>query len=150
MKDKFIRIVQPLSLAFMIITSLAAALLLVLAIKRITNVITFVTVAYLVIVLSVLIISVRSIFQSLKNGVDFKKDGFTFTGLDDNNKYCYSDIIKAEAVKDTKASLKKKYVQRYSNIILYLKDDTVATIELGFTTKKKLETVLNEINSRIE
>ena len=150
MENKFIRIVQPLTLMFLVVLDIAAAALFILAIIRVKNAATFHAVASLIINIVVLVTAVISTIQSLKSGVKLNDESLEFTGLDNDNTYNYSDIKKAEAVKDTKASFKKNYVERYSSIILYLNDDSVATIELGYTSKKRLNQILDEINKRCD
>ena len=148
MKNKFIRVLQPLSVLFLVLLDAASVLLLIPAIKRITDSLSFYSAAFLLIDLVVFVSALMSTLQSLKNGIVFSETSLVFTALDSNNVYKYTDIEKAEGVKDSKASFKKNFVDRYSSVILYLKDGSVATIELGFTTKKKLRQIISEIEKR--
>ncbi|HBN38533.1 MAG TPA: hypothetical protein DD404_03295, partial [Ruminococcaceae bacterium] len=58
-------------------------------------------------------------------------------------------IVKVETYKDTKASFKKSFTDRFSLLILTLDDDTQVTVSLGYTTKKTLDKILTQLNSRI-
>ena len=88
--------------------------------------------------------------EIIKTGVYFGDDRVEFTGVDDNNVFEYSRISRVEGVRDTKASLKKNFVDRYSRVILYLDDDSVVTVELGLTSKKTLDDIDNEFKQRLK
>lgn len=133
---------------FLLVLDLAAIALLTIAISRIIYKLSFYSISFLLIDLIVFVTAVISTVQSLKSGVKFSENSLEFTGLDKDNVYDYSTIQKAEAVKDTSASLKKGFVERYSSIVLHLNDGTVAVIELGYTSKKKLKLILDEIKKR--
>ena len=105
-------------------------------------------IATLAILLCVEIIAAIVMLLEKKKAVVFTKDTVEFTFLDENNAYALSEIEKAETNRDTGASLKKGFVDRYSSVILYLKDGSVATVELGLTTNGKLKKIENEINKR--
>lgn len=149
MRDKFIRTPSPLSLTViggfmpvsLIMTGTAVHILLA---RR-----DFYTVAFTVIAGLAFILSLFVFRSVMKNGIRFGESEMEFTGLDENNLYRYEDIEKAEFYKDTKASLKKNLVERYSSIILYLRDGTVATVELGLTSKRKNKIIEAELTKRI-
>ena len=88
--------------------------------------------------------------EVLKTGVRFTSDKVEFTGVDENNVFEYSHIVKVQTGRDTKASLKKNFVDRYSHIIIFLDDDSVVTIELGLTTKHTLKVIDDEFKARIK
>ena len=147
MKNKFIRVISPAQICVMLMLDASAAVMLAYSIKRITEG-GFYNIAFLVIASAVIVIAVLTSIELMKNGVFFRENEFEFTGLDDNNIYRYSEIKRTETHKDTSASLSKNTVERYSSIILYMDDETVATVELGYTTKKTLKKIEEEINKR--
>ena len=150
MKTGFIKIFSPLSLIIILFFDFSALLLGWFSVKSILKAVTFYTVSFVIIELVVTAVAVMITVQIFKNGVMFYEDRLEFTGLDDNNVFHYEDIVKAETYKDTSASLNKKYVERYSSVILRLFDGTVATVELGMTTKRQLKRIENEINNRLK
>lgn len=149
MKDKFIRVLSPFTLAFVIVLDAAVIGYGYYAIEKLSHQVSAVNVIFSVIEIIALIVAVLVTKEILLNGVKFKDDDVEFTGIDDNNIFKYDDIVKIESSKDNKASLKKNFVDRYSNIIIYLKDESVVTIELGLTTNGTLKKIVNELNSRI-
>lgn len=126
----------------------ATLFLLYSAIKQLSKGFNGYSFAFLLIDLLVLVCVVITTVKTLKNGVIFKENELEFTALDENNVLEYKNIKKAESHKDTKVSFKKKFTDRYSSLIIYLNDDTVLTVELGFTSKKKLKRLVDEINKR--
>ena len=148
MKNKFIRIIQPLSLLALFLLDMSALLLLYLIIKRIISGVDFYSVCLIIIDMTVLITGAVSTRQLLKSGVKISEDKIEFTALDKDNLYSFSNIKKAEYHRDSKASFRKSFTDRYSSIIFYLKDGSVATVELGFTTKRTLNKIADEINKR--
>ena len=65
----------------------------------------------------------------------FYEDRLEFTGIDDKNVFLYSDIAGVETYRDTKASLKKNFIDRHSLIIITRNDETVTTVDIGLTSK---------------
>ena len=150
MRNKLIRVISPLSTFILFALDAIALVMTYLSVRAVVGKASFYTVCFLlimIIVLTALILATRSIFN---NGIIFYDDKLEFTALDSDNVFHYSAISRVEAHKDSAASLKKKYTERYSSLILYLNDGTVATIELGATTKKKLSLIEKEINNRIK
>lgn len=150
MKHKMVRILSPLSVLTVLMFDDAALVLGVFSVKKILVAANFYTVSFLIIELIVIAVAVLTTRELLTNGVQFDDMGLTFTGLDSNNRFAYADIAKIETHKDTKASLKKNFVDRYSSIIFYMKDGSVTTVELGLTTKRKLKQIEEEIKKRTE
>lgn len=149
MNNKFIRVISPITVAVVGCLDLAIIALGVFAIKKIQQSLDGWTIAFLVIELFAIVIGVITSKEAVSNGVRFDESKMEFTGLDDNNIFEYAEIEKIETSKDTKASLRKNFVDRYSSIIIYKKDNSVTTIELGLTTRKTLLKIEKEINSRI-
>lgn len=149
MKEKFIRIISPITLAVVLILDAAVIGYGIYAIKRIfdypsTMVIIFAACDFVALIIAVLVTK-----EILSNGVRLFDDEVEFTGIDDDNIFPYSDIVKIESEKDTKASLVKNFNDRKSKIILTLKDDKIVTIDIGLTSKATLDSVVNAISKRI-
>jgi hypothetical protein len=119
------------------------------AVKKLSQQMSAINIIFSLIVLFAFIVAIFVTKEVFNNGVKFDSNEVEFTGLDDNNIFEYSNIEKVESSKDTAASMKKNFVDRYSSIIIYLNDNSVVTIELGLTTKKTLKKITDEINSRI-
>lgn len=149
MKNKFIRVLSPITICVIGVLDIAIIVFGVFAVEKLTNEVSKINIAFAVIEAFAIIIGALVSKEVVSNGVRFKENEFEFTGLDDNNIFKYSDIKKVESSKDTKASLKKNFVDRYSTITLYLADDTQATISLGLTTVKTLTKIQDEISKRI-
>lgn len=145
---KFVRIISPITLAIVLALDIAVVGFFVYAIQRIIEEASFITIAFIAIDIFALIIAIFTTKEALSNGVIFYDDRIEFTGLDTGNTFYYNDIIKIETQKDTKASLRKNFVDRYSHIILHLNNDTVATIDLGLTTTKTLKRIETELTNR--
>ena len=149
MKNKFIRVIQPLSLLSLILLISCSAALLCIGIKLVINNVNFYSVCILIISITVLITAVVSLFRSMKNGVTFDEAGFRFSGLDGENEFGYFYVEKAEGHRDAKASFKKSFTDRYSSVILHLNDGSAVTVELGYTTKRNLDKIVDEINKSV-
>lgn len=149
MEEKFIRVNSPLAFLVTVCFDVAALFFLSISVYGIIKERNVFTVLSLVICLTVQIIAIMVTVTQRKKGVKFYKDKAEFTFLDENNIYEYKDVNKIETHKDTGASLKKNFVDRYSSVIIYLNDGTVATVELGITTKKTLLKIEKEFVIRI-
>ncbi len=104
---------------------------------------------FLALQVGAMIIAALTTREVLRHGVLLTDSEIVFTALDFDNKVRYDEIERIEVVKDTKASLRKNFISRYSSLVFYLNDDTVLTVELGITTKRKLNQIENEINTRL-
>lgn len=146
---KFIRILSPITLAIVFALDIAVIGFCIYAVQRIIADVSAITIGFVAIDIFALIIAIFTTKEAFSNGVKFDDEKVEFTGLDTNNIFYYKDIEKVETQKDTKASLKKNFVDRYSHIILHLNNDTIATIDLGLTTTKALKKIEEEINKQI-
>lgn len=149
MKEKFVRIISPITLAVVLILDAATIGYAIFAIKKIisypsANVIIFAACDVVALIIAVLVTR-----QILSNGIKLYDDEVEFTGLDEGNIFAYDNIISVETEKDTKASFVKNFNDRQSKIILNLKDDKTVTIDIGLTSKATLEKVADEIRSKI-
>lgn len=149
MKDKFLRILSPITLAVVAILDAAVIGYGIYAIKRLTAVQNATIIIFAVCDLAALIIAALVTKEVLSNGVKFHNDEMEFTGLDNDSIFAYADIEKVETEKDTKPSFVKNFVDRQSKVILTLKDERVVTIDVGLTTKNGLAAIEKEINERI-
>lgn len=148
MKDKFLRIISPITLAVICILDLGVIVYGIYAVKRLiyypsTAVILFAALDAVALVIGILVTK-----EVLTNGIWFYDDELEFTALDENNIFAYDSIEKVELYKDDSASFTKDFFDRQSDIILTLKDGKVHTIELGITTKHTLDAAGKEIAER--
>lgn len=150
MKEKFIRVLSPFTLAFVIVLDAAVIVFAYYAVKKLSEQLSAINIIFSIIEFAAIIVAVLVTKEVLTNGVKFSDDKVEFTGVDDNNIFDYADIVKIESSKDNKASLKKNFIDRYSSIIIFLKDESVVTIELGLTTAGTLRKIADELNERIK
>ena len=149
MKNKFLRILSPITLVVVAILDAAVIGYGIYAIKRLIAVQNATIIIFAVCDLAALIIAALVTKEVLSNGVKFYGDEMEFTGLDNDSIFAYADIEKVETEKDTKPSFVKNFVDRQSKVILTLKDERVVTIDVGLTTKNGLKKIEDEINERI-
>jgi len=150
LKNKFISIISPLSVIIALTLDTAVVYYGVYAVQNIGKNASALNIVFLIIDICSIFLAVFYTREVLRHGIRFKEDSFELTFLDENNAFEYANIESVEVFKDTKASFKKNFVDRYSRITLNLKDGNSATLELGLTTKRKLKKIESEINSRIE
>ena len=149
MKDKFLRILSPITLAVVAILDAAVIGYGIYAIKRLIAVQNTTIIIFALCDLAALIIAVLVTKEVLSNGVKFYSDEMEFTGIDKDSIFAYADIEKVETEKDTKPSFVKNFIDRQSKVILTLKDERVVTVDVGLTTKNGLAAIEKEINERI-
>ncbi len=149
MKDKFLRILSPITLTVVAILDAAVIGYGIYAIKRLIAVQNATIILFAICDLAALIIAALVTKEVLSNGVKFYSDEMEFTGLDNDSIFAYADIEKVETEKDTKPSFVKNFIDRQSKVILTLKDERVVTIDVGLTTKNGLKKIEEEINNRI-
>lgn len=150
MNDKFIRVLSPVSLAVSFLIDIAVAVLTVSAFTDKNKTADFWHIAFYIIIVFAIIFAVSFTKEVFGYGVKFKDKSVEFVGADDENEIEYSSVLKVESYKDTKASFKKKLVERYSLIILTLDNGTQMTITLGYTTSKTLNKITDELKNRIK
>lgn len=148
MKEKFIRILSPVTLAIIAILDIAVIGYGIFAIKKLIDAASTIAIFFAVADLVALVIAVLVTKQELTNGVKFYDDEFEFNAIDNDNVFAYEDVVSVEAKKDTKASLVKNFIDRSSQIILTLKDERVITIDIGLTTKNCVNIIADEIKAR--
>ncbi|MFR2096483.1 hypothetical protein [Eubacterium sp.] len=149
MKDKFIRCVSPIEVIISFAVEASGIGFLVYAIKELKGRTDFYAVIFYIVTVFAIVLGFFMIKQALSQGVIFYSDRLEFTDIDNANIFEYKKIKNVDSYKDTKVSFKKKVVERFSLIIIELDDGTSVTITLGYTTKRTLNKIVNEIKSRI-
>ena len=149
MKNKFIRIISPISVAIALALDAAVIYYGIYAYNKIAQSRTTINILFAVIAFLSLLIAVFYSREVLRHGIKFRESEFEITFLDENNIIKYDDIESIESFVDTKASLKKNFVDRYSRLSINLKDGSSLTLELGLTTKRKLKQIEEEIQLRM-
>lgn len=149
MKERFVRIISPITLAVVLILDAATIGYAIFAVKKIINYPSASVIIFAACDLVALIIAVLVTKQILSNGIKLYDDEVEFTGLDEGNIFAYDDIISVETEKDTKASFVKNFNDRQSKIILNLKGDKTVTIDIGLTGKATLEKAAEEIRNHL-
>lgn len=149
MKEKFLRILSPITLIVVAVLDLACIGYGIFAITKLIDYPSANAIIFFACDIVALIIAALVTKETLSNGIKFYDDELEFTIIDSNNIFAYEDIVSVETKKDTKASFTKNFIDRQSQIILTLKDDKIITIDIGLTTKGTLEKAAEEIRSRI-
>lgn len=149
MKDKFIRCVSPIEVIISFVVEASGIGFLAYAIKELKGRTDFYTAVFYIVTVFAIVLGFFMIKQAFSQGVIFYSDNLEFTDIDNANVFEYKKIKSVDSYKDTKVSFKKKVVERFSLIIIELDDGTSVTITLGYTTKRTLNKIVNEIKSRI-
>lgn len=149
MKDKFIRCVSPIEVIISFAVEASGIGFLVYAIKELKCRTDFYAAIFYIVTVFAIVLGFFMIKQAFSQGVIFYSDNLEFTDIDNANIFEYKKIKSVDSYKDTKVSFKKKVVERFSLIIIELDDGTSVTITLGYTTKRTLNKIVNEIKSRI-
>lgn len=149
MKDKFIRCVSPIEVIISFAVEASGIGFLAYAIKELKGRTDFYAAVFYIVTVFAIVLGFFMIKQAFSQGVIFYSDNLEFTDIDNANVFEYKKIKSVDSYKDTKVSFKKKVVERFSLIIIELDDGTSVTITLGYTTKRTLNKIVNEIKSRI-
>lgn len=149
MKDKFIRCVSPIEVIISFTVEASGIGFLVYAIKELKGRTDFYVAVFYIVTVFAIVLGFFMIKQAFSQGVIFYSDNLEFTDIDNANVFEYKKIKSVDSYKDTKVSFKKKVVERFSLIIIELDDGTSVTITLGYTTKRTLNKIVNEIKNRI-
>lgn len=150
MKEKYIRILSPVSLAVVAILDIAVIGYGIFAIVKVADAASTKAIFFLAAEILAIVIAALVTKEELSHGVKFYDDEFEFTAIDNDNVFSYADIASVETEKDTKASFVKNFLDRSSKIILTLKDESVVTIDIGITTKNCVENIAEEIRKAAE
>ena len=150
MKQKFIRILSPITLSVVTVLDIAVLGFGGFAIQKIISEQSAAIVFFSIVEIFAIIVGALVTKEILKNGVIFYEDKFEFNGLDDNNIFTYDSIKEIETYRDTSASLSKNFVDRHALIIITANDGTVSTVDIGLTTKNTLKKIKNELENHID
>lgn len=150
MKNKFYRIISPVTLFVALALDAAVAAYAVFAVKKLIQDISVYSVLFAIIDAFAIVVAVLVSKYVVSQGIVFTDSSFEFTALDDNNIFNYEDVKNIKIFKDTKASLKKNFNDRQAQIIIELKDDSVVTVAVGLISMKKLKKIEKEITSRLK
>lgn len=150
MKNKFYRVISPLTLIIVIVLDIAVLAYAVFAVKKLIENVSVYSVIFAIIDLFAIVVAVFVTKYVVSQGIVFGDDSFEFTALDDNNVFKYGEIENIKISKDTKASFKKNFIDRQSQIIIEQKDGSTTTVGIGVTSMKKLKKIEREILSHIE
>ncbi|MGN1122837.1 MAG: hypothetical protein ACI4RR_00720 [Eubacterium sp.] len=150
MKDKFIRVISPITLLVVIVLDIAVIGFAVFTVKKIIEFTTVFVIIFAVFEAFALIVAALVTKEILTQGVIFRENELEFTALDENNIFTYSDIISVKTEKFDKASLVKNFNDRHSNIEFTLTGDSIITVDIGLTSKKTLKKLYDEILTRIK
>lgn len=148
MKDKFIRVLSPITAAVILLLDVSVVAYGIFAVKKVIELRSAAAIFFAAVEVAAIIIAVLVTRETLRNGVVFREDEFEFTGLDDNNIFDYNDIENVESYKDTTPSLVKNFIDRHSVLTLTLKEDKVVTIDIGLSRKYTLDLIHKEIGQR--
>lgn len=149
MKEKFMRILSPVTVAVVAVLDAAVIGYGIFAIKKIMQAPRGPVIFFALCELVALVIAVLVTKETFSNGVKFYDDEMEFVGLDSENIFNYDDVLDVKTEKDIAPSFTKNFIDRQSKIILTLKDDKIITIDIGITTKNALVEIEKEIKSRV-
>lgn len=150
MKDKFIRVISPITLLVVGVLDIAVIGFAVFTVKKIIEFTTVFVIIFAIFEAFAIIVAVLVTKEVLIHGVVFRENELEFTALDENNIFTYSDIISVKAERFDKASLIKNFNDRHSNLIFTLSNDSIVTVDIGLTSKKTLNRIYDEIQLRIK
>ena len=149
MKNKFYRIISPVTFLVVLVLDISVIAYAVFAVKKLLENLSVYSVIFAIIDLFAIGVGAVVSKYVISQGIVFNETSFEFTALDENNIFNYDDIASIKIYKDTKASLKKNFNDRQSQIIIEEKDGKVTTVDIGLTSMKKLKKIENEILSHI-
>lgn len=149
MKDKFFRIISPVTLTVVTVLDAAIVVFAAFSVKKLLSFANFYAILFGICELFALVMAVLVTKDVLTQGIKFSDTQLEFTHIDVDNIFSYDEILSVETQKDVKASLVKNFRDRQSKVILNLTDDRTVTVDIGITTNKTLKAVSDEIISRL-
>lgn len=148
MKNRFIRIISPITVAVITILDIAVIGYGIFAVIKLKELMNTTSIIFAAIEVFAIIIAALVSKEVVSNGVVFNDDEVEFTGVDENNIISYDDIKEIEAYKDNAASLTKNFEFRHVLFIFTLKNKKINTIDVGLTTNKTVNKILDEFKER--
>lgn len=149
MKEKFFRIISPLTLSIVLVLDAAIIIFAVFSIRKLMSFANFYAVLFGIFELVAIVLGVLVTKDVVTQGIKFRESELEFTHIDENNIFSYTDIVGVDFAKDKKVSLIKNFRDRQSKIILTLADGREVTVDIGITSDKTLEDAVGEIRARI-
>ena len=149
MNKNEIKILSPLTIIAVGLLDLSVVAVTIFAIKKLIENVSTLTIAFAFMDLLAVVVAILVSKEIVSNKIVFTNTGFELIGLDNDNKYNYCDIEKIEYQKDDAISFKKNFNDRHAVIILTLKKDKIASIDLGLITKGKLLKIVKQIENKI-
>ncbi|MCD7873258.1 MAG: hypothetical protein LUG21_08245 [Clostridiales bacterium] len=150
MRNKFIRILSPITIAVVFILDAAVIGFAAFAIRMIIimgGVRTFIFAAIELIAIIIGTLVTKEIFS---NGILFSETEAEFKGIDDDNVFVFAEIEKIEIFKDTSASLTKNFNDRHALLIFTMKDGKISTIDIGLVSVKTVNIIKEEFENHID
>ena len=136
MKNKLYRIISPVTLLIVLALDAATVAYAVFAVKKLIQNVSVYSVLFAIIDIFAIVVAVLVSKYVVSQGIVFGDETF-------------DDVENIKIHKDTKASLKKNFNDRQSQVIITLKNGGVVTVDIGLTSMKKLKKIENEINSHL-
>ncbi|MDE6412502.1 MAG: hypothetical protein K2K42_01200, partial [Eubacterium sp.] len=118
MKKKFIRIISPITIIVIALLDIAVVGFAVFSVKKIIEVQNLYSIFFGIFEVLAIVVAVLVTKETISHGIAFYEDRLEFTGIDDKNVFPYSEITEVETYQDTKASLKKNFIDRHSLIMI--------------------------------
>ena len=107
MKNKFYRIISPVTFLVVLVLDISVIAYAVFAVKKLLENLSVYSVIFAIIDLFAIGVGAVVSKYVISQGIVFNETSFEFTALDENNIFNYDDIASIKINKDTKASLKK-------------------------------------------
>lgn len=149
MKEKFFRIISPVTLTVVVILDVAIVAFAAFSVKKLLYFANFYAILFAICEVLALVLAVFVTKDVVTQGIKFSDTQLEFTNFDKDNIFSYDEILSVETQKDKKASLVKNFRDRQSRIILNLTDGRVITVDIGITSDKVLKEAADEIISRL-
>ncbi|MGN1420470.1 MAG: hypothetical protein ACI4XC_03010 [Eubacterium sp.] len=149
MKNKFFRIISPVTLSVVIVLDAAIVVFAAFSVKKLLYFANFYAILFAICEVFALVMAVLVTKDVVTQGIKFGDTQLEFTHIDTDNVFSYDEILNVETQRDSKASLVKNFRDRQSKIILNLTDDRVITVDIGITTEKALKAAADEIISHL-
>ena len=112
MKDKFFRIISPVTLAVVIVLDVAIVAFAAFSVKKLLYFANFYAILFGICEVFALVMAVLVTKDVVTQGIKFGAAQLEFTNLDKDNVFSYDEILSVETQKDKKASLVKNFRDR--------------------------------------
>ena len=123
MKNKFIRIVSPITLAIALALDFAVVYYIVFAFNKLEESLSAINIIFSIIALLSVILAFFYSRESIRHGVKFRENEFEITFLDDNNIIRYCDIENLKVFSIRRQALKRILLTDIQNSSYRLKTE---------------------------